>query len=261
MGILNVTPDSFSDGGRFLDPGAAVARGLQMVAEGADLLDIGGESTRPGATPVGEEEELRRVLPVITRLVKRVTTPLSIDTAKSGVAARALDAGASLVNDVTALGDPRMGPVVARHRAALILMHMRGTPRTMQRAPRYRDVVGDVMRFLHEAVRRAQQTGVARQRLLIDPGLGFGKTVRHNLELLRALPRFVRLGLPVVLGASRKSFMGAVLGAELSERLPGSLACAAHAFICGVQVVRVHDVKPTRQLLTMLEAIRSAGVC
>lgn len=257
MGILNVTPDSFSDGGLYLDAGAAVARAEEMVAEGADVIDIGGESTRPGAAAVPLAEELRRTIPVIRRLVKAVRIPLSIDTSKADVAERALDAGASSVNDVTALrGDPRMASVVARHRAAVILMHMAGTPRTMQRRPRYRNVAREVTAFLLRQVKQAQAAGISRSRILVDPGLGFGKTVAHNLALMAALPRFTALGFPVVIGPSRKSFIGQMLNADVNDRLAGTLACVASAFWHGVHMVRVHDVKACAQLLYMLEAIR-----
>ena len=256
MGVLNVTPDSFSDGGRWLDPGAAIERGIHMEAEGADLVDIGGESSRPGAAPVPAEEELRRTIPVIAGLVRAVRIPLSIDTSKAEVARRAIDAGASLVNDVTALrGDPDMGKVVARGHVPIILMHMRGTPQTMQRRPRYRDVVQEVATFLSRAAERAQAAGIARSRILLDPGLGFGKTLAHNLALLRGLPSLIRLGFPVVVGPSRKSFIGALLQADIGERLAGTLACVAYAQRCGAHIVRVHDVRETAQLLRMLEAI------
>jgi len=257
MGILNVTPDSFSDGGLYLDVGAAVARAEQMVSEGADLIDIGGESTRPGAAAVPLAEELRRTIPVIRRLAKVVRVPLSIDTSKADVAQRALDAGASIVNDVTALrGDPRMALVVARHRAAVILMHMAGSPRTMQRRPRYHDVVRDVAAFLIRQTKQAQDVGISRSRILIDPGLGFGKTAAHNLALMRGLPRFTALGFPVVIGPSRKSFIGKTLHADIGDRMAGTLACVATAFWHGVAMVRVHDVKASIQCLQMLEAIR-----
>ena len=259
MGVLNVTPDSFSDGGSFLNPDAAVRRGVQMAREGADCLDVGGESTRPGASGVPLEEELRRVLPVIRRLRDAVRVPLSIDTSKAEVASSAIQAGASMVNDVTALrGDAAMAAVVADSGAAVILMHMRGTPRTMQRHPRYHDVVGEVEAFLRGAAGRAQDAGIERSRILVDPGLGFGKTVGHNLALLRALPRFVSLGFPVVVGPSRKAFIGKTLGVEAGGRLAGTLACVAFAHRCGVQIVRVHDVQPAVQLFTMLEAIEHA---
>jgi dihydropteroate synthase len=260
MGILNVTPDSFSDGGIFLDPDAAVARGRQMAAEGADLIDVGGESTRPGSTAVPLEEELRRVIPVIRRLANAVRVPLSIDTSKAEVAAQALEVGASIVNDVTALrDDPAMATVVAERRAAVILMHMRGTPQTMQRRPRYRDVVQEVAAFLDEAARRAMAAGVARRRILLDPGLGFGKTVEHNLALLRRLPELISLGFSLVIGPSRKSFLGKILDAEIHERLPGTLACLAQAMRSGVHIVRVHDVRPAAQFLRMLSAINGTA--
>jgi len=256
MGVLNVTPDSFSDGGSFLEPDAAVRRGVQMAREGADLIDVGGESTRPGAPEVPLEEELRRVLPVLRRLRDAVRVPLSIDTSKAEVAHQAVQAGASVVNDVTALrGDASMAAVVAQSRAAVILMHMRGSPRTMQQSPRYHDVVGEVEAFLLAAAERAEGAGIERSRILVDPGLGFGKTVGHNLALLRALPRLVARGFPVVVGPSRKSFIGTTLGAEVGERLAGTVACVAFARRCGAQVVRVHDVQPTVHLLKMLEAI------
>jgi len=256
MGVLNVTPDSFSDGGHFLDPETAVRRGLQMAAEGADLIDIGGESTRPGSRGVSLEEELRRVLPVVERLARAVAVPVSIDTSKAEVARRAVEAGAAIVNDVTALrGDGAMADVVARTRAAVILMHMAGTPQTMQRRPRYRDVVAEVSGYLARAVARAQAAGIERARVLIDPGLGFGKTVAHNLQLLRGLARLAALGLPVVVGPSRKTFIGKTLGLDVGGRLAGTLACVAFAQRCGAHVVRVHDVAPAVQLLRMLQAI------
>lgn len=259
MGVLNVTPDSFSDGGSYLSPRAAVERGVQMAAEGADLIDVGGESTRPGAAAVPAAEELRRILPVIARLARVARVPLSIDTSKAEVAHQALGAGAAVVNDVTALrGDPRMASIVAQHRAAVILMHMQGTPRTMQRCPRYRDVVREVAAFLLAAAERAQRAGIARARILLDPGLGFGKTVRQNLALLGSLRHFVSLGFPVVVGPSRKSFIGRTLHAETPERLAGTLACVAQAYASGVQIVRVHDVRETSQVIRMLEAIAHA---
>ena len=256
MGVLNVTPDSFSDGGRFLDPDTAFSRGVQMAEEGADLIDVGGESTRPDSQNVPLEEELRRVLPVITRLAKAVRVPISIDTSKAEVARRALEAGAAIVNDVTAFrGDPQMSSVAARQGAAVILTHMRGTPRTMQRAPRYHDVMSGVSTFLADAARRTEQAGIDRARILVDPGLGFGKTARHNLTLMRHLDRVVLLGFPVVVGPSRKSFIGKTLNVEPEDRLVGTLACIAYAQRCGVHIVRVHDVRPAVQLIRMLDAI------
>lgn len=256
MGILNVTPDSFSDGGVFLDPDSAVERGIQLAAEGADVIDVGGESTRPGSRGVPLEEELRRVLPVVRRLAKAVGIPLSIDTSKAEVAAQAIEAGASLVNDVTALRrDPAMATVVARSRTTVILMHMRGTPQTMQRSPRYQDVVREVAAFLGEAAGRAMAAGIERTRILLDPGLGFGKTVEQNLELLRGLPHLISLGFPVVVGPSRKSFIGKVLDADVHDRLSGTLACVALAVRHGVRIVRVHDVRSTVQFIRMGQAL------
>ena len=258
MGILNITPDSFSDGGRFLDPDSAVRRGLEMAEQGADLLDLGGESTRPGAVRVPAAEELRRVAPVIERLAHAVRVPLSIDTSKADVAAEALAAGASIINDVSALrGDPDMIRVAARWGAAVILMHRQGSPRTMQRRPRYQKVVEDVSSFLIGAAGRAQTAGIPRDRILIDPGLGFGKTAAHNLALLRALNRFVSLGYPVVLGPSRKSFIGKSVGGEAHERLGGTLAAVSMARTSGVHLVRVHDVQPTVQFLSMLDLLEA----
>jgi len=256
MGVLNVTPDSFSDGGAYRGLRAAVARGVQMAEEGADLIDVGGQSTRPGSRGVSEREELRRVVPVVSRLAQRLRIPISIDTSKAAVAARAIAHGASLINDVTALtGDPGMAATAARSGAAVILMHMRGRPRTMQRAPRYRDVARDIAEALMRRVEEAEAAGIERRRLLIDPGLGFGKTVAHNLSLMRQLERFVSLGVPVVIGPSRKSFIGRLLDAEVQERLAGTLACVARAQQAGVHMVRVHDVKPAAQLVRMLDAI------
>ena len=256
MGVLNVTPDSFSDGGVFQDPDAALRRAVQMVEQGADLIDVGGESTRPGSRGVSLAEELRRVIPVIERLAGAVRVPLSIDTSKADVASRALAAGASVVNDVTALqGDPEMAQVVARSKAAIILMHMRGAPRTMQEHPRYRDVVSEVTAFLVRAAARAREAGIERSRIFLDPGLGFGKTAIHSLQLMRALPQLLRCGFPVVLGPSRKSFIGKTLGVEVQDRLAGTLACVAWAQCHGVQVVRVHDVQPAVHMVRMLEAI------
>jgi len=260
MGILNVTPDSFSDGGRYLQPDAAIRHAERLARDGADLIDVGGESSRPGAKPVPREEELCRVIPVIQALAKRLTIPLSIDTSKAEVAQRAIEAGASMVNDVTALrGDPQMARVVARARVPVILMHLRGTPRTMQQAPRYHDVVAEVKAFLGEAIQRAEGAGIAPSRILIDPGLGFGKTVTHNLLLIKQLEEFVALGRPVVIGPSRKSMIGQVLQAPVTERLMGTLACLAYAMQAPVHMVRVHDVKAAVEFLTMWSAIDHAG--
>ncbi|MGC2372702.1 MAG: dihydropteroate synthase [Solirubrobacteraceae bacterium] len=281
MGIVNVTPDSFSDGGLFLDSGAAIAHGLELVEQGAHILDIGGESTRPGAEPVGVEEELRRVVPVIEGLaVATASMPapprLSIDTSKAAVARAALAAGATLVNDVTALrADPEMASVVAGGGADCCLMHMLGEPRTMQRDPRYGDVVDDVRAFLEERLSFAVGEGIDERRLLLDPGIGFGKSVAHNLELLRRLEEIVALGRPVVVGTSRKSFLGVVLPtkraaprarvrqadsrhtAEAVERLPGTIVTNVLALERGASVFRVHDVAPVAAALAVAAATLS----
>ena len=248
MGILNVTPDSFSDGGRFLSPDAAVKRALIMEKEGADIIDVGGESSRPGAEPVPVEEELRRVLPVLERLRGKLRIPISIDTTKAEVAEAALRAGASIVNDISALRfDPAMAPLVAKFGAGLVLMHMLGTPKTMQQAPHYEDVVTEVRDFLAERAQYAQSQGIPREAIAVDPGIGFGKTVEHNLELLRRLPELVELGFPVLVGPSRKSFIGAILGLGVEERLEGTLAACAVAVVRGADILRVHDVKEVRR--------------
>jgi dihydropteroate synthase len=257
MGVVNVTPDSFSDGGLYLDTGAAIAHGLQLQVEGAAILDIGGESTRPGASPVGEEEERRRVIPVIEGLrAAGATAQISVDTSKAPVASAALKAGATLVNDVTAFrGDPAVVSLVAEAGADCCLMHMLGEPRTMQRHPRYDDVVSDVKAFLAERMAFAISEGVAEHRIMLDPGIGFGKTVEHNLELLRRLDEIVALGRPVVVGTSRKSFLGRLTGREdPGERLPGTIATNVLAFERGARVFRVHDVAPVRDALAVAAA-------
>jgi dihydropteroate synthase len=258
MGIVNVTPDSFSDGGLFLDPGRAVAHGLQLVRDGADLLDIGGESSRPGATPVPADEELARVLPVVEGLVKQTDVPLSIDTTKAVVADRVLAAGAHVINDITALqGDADMAAVVRRHGAGVVLMHMRGTPQTMQDNPTYTDVVAEVMAFLQARLQAAEDQGIARARVALDPGIGFGKTLEHTLRLLACLHEFGRLGRPVCLGVSRKGFLGQITGRPRSERLAGSLAVACHALAArSARILRVHDVAATRDAVRIFEALR-----
>lgn len=257
MGVVNATPDSFSDGGLFLEKEKAIARGIALVEAGADLLDIGGESTRPGSTGVSAEEELSRVIPVIGALARRVAVPLSVDTSKALVASEALKAGASIINDVTALtGDGAMAAVAAKSRAAVILMHMQGSPKTMQRSPRYRDVADEVARYLIKQAKQAQDAGIPASRIWIDPGFGFGKGLEHNLALMRSLKTLVGLGFPVVIGPSRKSFIGKILNADIEERLSGTLACVAWAYQAGVRMVRVHDVKETVHLLKMLQAIK-----
>jgi len=257
MGISNVTPDSFHDGGRWSSVEQAVEGALIMAEQGADWIDVGGESTRPGAPPVAAELERERVVPVIRALRQaRPELRISVDTAKASVACAALEAGASAVNDVTALGDPEMAAVVASAGCDLMLMHMRGTPRTMQADPRYDDVVVEVRDHLLERAERAVAAGIPRERLWIDPGIGFGKTVEHNLALLRGLPALVETGLPVLVGASRKSFIGHVLGlADTNERLEGSLAVASIATWLGAAMLRVHDVRATRRAVDLAAAV------
>jgi dihydropteroate synthase len=275
MGIVNVTPDSFSDGGSFLAPEAAIEHGRRLAAEGAQILDVGGESTRPGAEPVGAEEELRRVGPVIEGLAasERGTTAapqISIDTSKATVAAAALAAGASLVNDVSALrADPEMAAVVADGVADCCLMHMLGEPRTMQRDPRYVDVVDEVKAFLEERMAFAVREGIEERRILLDPGIGFGKTVAHNLELLRRLDELVELGRPVVIGTSRKSFLGRIAGEPAApkaqtapappDRLAGTIATNVLALANGASVFRVHEVAPVREALVIAAATLAEG--
>jgi dihydropteroate synthase len=252
MGVVNVTPDSFSDGGRWLDPEAAIAHALKLEAEGADILDIGGESTRPGAEPIGAEEELRRVLPVIEALARRARVPLSIDTRNAEVMRRAAQAGARLINDVSALvHDPDSLAEAAETGLPVVLMHALSDPRTMQKDPRYADVVLDVCDALEARIEACERAGIARARLIVDPGIGFGKTLAHNLALLGSLSLFHGLGCPILLGASRKSFIGKLTGAGAEERLPGSLAAALLGAAQGVQILRVHDVAATRQALAV----------
>jgi dihydropteroate synthase len=259
MGVVNVTPDSFSDGGCYASTETAVAHGLELVQQGADLLDLGGESSRPGAAPVSLEEELRRVLPVVEALAKQTDVPLSVDTCKVEVARACLGAGAHIINDITALaGDPAMTEVVRVSGAGVILMHMQGTPQTMQRDPRYDDVVADVGRFFEERLKTITAAGVALECVALDPGIGFGKTDEHNLRLLARLEEYQCFGRPVCLGVSRKGFIGRLLGRPLDQRLAGGLAALCHA-LCrdAVQVVRVHDVKATRDAVLMETAIRA----
>jgi dihydropteroate synthase len=258
MGILNVTPDSFSDGGLFADVEAAVTRGLTLIQEGADLLDIGGESSRPGARPVAVDEEIRRVLPVVEQLVKRSSARLSIDTYKAETARLSLAAGAQIINDITSLtGDQAMTEVVRKARAGVILMHMQGTPATMQLNPLYGDVVGDIGRFFEERLQALSDQGIAKEQIALDPGIGFGKTRDHNLEILARLGEFQRLGRPICLGTSRKGVLGHVLNRPVHERLAGSLATLLYAMGQGaVQIIRVHDVAQTRDAITAFEEIR-----
>ncbi len=256
MGIVNVTPDSFSDGGRYLRPESALAHALELVGEGAALLDVGGESTRPGAQPVAADEECRRVIPVIEGIAAAAAgSRISVDTSKAVVAQRALAAGATIVNDVTALrASPEMAELVARADAQLCLMHMVGTPRTMQHDPHYEDVVADVKRFLEERMRFAVAEGVAEERIILDPGIGFGKTTSHNLQLITRLGEIVALGRPVLIGTSRKSFIGSITGREVGERLAGTIATNVLAFERGATLFRVHDVAPLNDALRVAAA-------
>jgi dihydropteroate synthase len=257
MGVVNVTPDSFSDGGEFLDPAVAIAHGRQLAEDGAAILDIGGESTRPGAQPVDAGEELRRVLPVIEELVG-TDAEISIDTTKAEVASRALAAGASIVNDVSAFRfAPELAELVAEAGADCCLMHMLGEPRTMQDDPRYDDVVADVKAFLEERMRFATDAGVSEDRIWLDPGIGFGKTLAHNLELLRRLDEIVALGRPVVVGTSRKSFLGKLTGKPEKERLPGTIATNVMALERGARIFRVHDVAEVAEALAVAAATLS----
>jgi dihydropteroate synthase len=261
MGVVNVTPDSFSDGGRFFAADDALAQALTLVGEGAAIVDIGGESTRPGSELVTPDEESRRVLPVVEALSGRVGVPISVDTMKAGVARRALAAGAALINDVSALRyDGDMVDVVAESGCPVCLMHMQGMPKTMQDDPRYDDVVDEVLRFLEERVAFALARGVREEQIMVDPGIGFGKTVAHNLALLDGLARFTSLGRPVLLGASRKRFLGAILGAEPAGRVTGTVATTVMGYLAGAHVFRVHDVKPNFEALRVALAVREGVV-
>jgi dihydropteroate synthase len=257
MGVLNVTPDSFSDGGLYLDPGAAVKHALEMVDEGADLIDIGAESSRPGAEPVSEAEELSRLVPVVQEVCRRVSVPVSVDTTKAAVARQALDAGAAIINDISALlADPAMAGAVAKAGAGLVLMHMQGTPQTMQRAPRYGDIVAEVREFLRARMQAAVEAGIAAGQILLDPGIGFGKNLEQNLILLDRLDAFQTLGRPILVGVSRKAFIGEVLGRRAGDRLLGTAAAVAAAVLRGAGVVRVHDVRAMQDVVRVIDAIQ-----
>jgi dihydropteroate synthase len=259
MGVLNVTPDSFSDGGRFAGVDAAVAHGLKMIEEGAGVIDVGGESTRPGAQAVSAEEEIRRVVPVIEALAAGTQAPISVDTSKPEVMIAAVRAGASLINDVRALREPGALEAAAGTDAAICLMHMQGEPRTMQADPRYGDVVAEVRDFLRARAAACQARGIAKDRLLIDPGIGFGKRLEHNLALLAGLPALTGLGWPVLIGVSRKSMFGALLGRTVDERIPGGIAAATAAVLAGASMVRTHDVAATVDAVRVAVALRDVG--
>jgi dihydropteroate synthase len=257
MGIVNVTPDSFSDGGLVPSVGSAVARARQLIDDGADLLDVGGESSRPGASPVSLDEELRRVVPLVAALAPEARVPISVDTTKAEVARQALAAGASIVNDITALGgDPEMARVVRDAGAAVVLMHMRGEPRTMQDAPEYQDVVREVRAYLSERVAWAEAQGIPRCRIAVDPGIGFGKTPAHNLEILRNLAPFATLGCSLLVGVSRKGFLGGLTGRPVGQRAAASVAASLAACTQGATVVRVHDVGPMADAIKVWAAVR-----
>lgn len=256
MGVVNVTPDSFYDGGCYLDAAAAVAHAIRLVEEGADLLDVGAESTRPGANVVNEAEERRRAIPVVTAVAKAVTVPISIDTSKATVARAALDAGAVLVNDVTALrGDPAMVDIVARAGAGIVLMHMQGAPRTMQQAPHYDDVVEEVSAFFEERIRFATAHGIVRRQIILDPGIGFGKLLAHNLALLGQLRRFLQFECPLLVGVSQKGFLGQLLDRPVQERQWGTAAAVAMAVDRGAGILRVHDVRAMKDVVRVTAAI------
>ena len=256
MGVVNVTPDSIADGGRYLDPGRAIAQAERLVAEGAAIVDIGGESTRPGARPVTAGEEAARVVPVVAALVPRLGVPVSVDTRRAGVMRAVIDAGATMINDVTALADPDAIGICAASGVGVCLMHMRGEPATMQVAPAYADVVREVGEFLAERVRACRAAGIDAACIAVDPGFGFGKTLEHNLDLLAALPELERMGFPVLVGLSRKSMIGTLTGRPVDERLYGSVALAALAVMNGARIVRAHDVAPTLDAVKVAAALR-----
>ncbi|MBI1924485.1 dihydropteroate synthase [Candidatus Poribacteria bacterium] len=256
MGILNVTPDSFSDGGHYFEVDKAIARAKQMVEEGADIIDIGGESTRPGALSISAENELARVLPVIEGLAGETAACVSIDTSKAAVAQQALQAGAHIVNDITALkGDPNMAGVVAEMKAGVVLMHIQGTPRTMQHSPVYQDLIPEILSSLRQSIDVAEAAGIHPEQIMIDPGIGFGKTLEHTLEILRRLDEFRCLKKPILIGTSRKSFIGKILNLPVDDRVEGTAATVAWAIAHGADVIRVHDVKAMRRVAQMTDAI------
>jgi dihydropteroate synthase len=256
MGILNVTPDSFSDGGLFIDTENAIAHAKQMVRDGADIVDVGGESTRPGSAPLTAKEEIHRVLPVVTRLTRELPIPISIDTYKPLVAKACLKAGAHLINDITGLVNPDMITLAADNNTPVIIMHMKGTPKNMQENPTYLDVIGEISTFFHERITIARKAGI--QDIIIDPGIGFGKTLEHNLLILKHLDRFISLGCPLLVGPSRKSFIGMITGLPAQDRLEGTIAAITVAIMNGAHIVRVHDVCQCKRAIQVVDAIRGA---
>ena len=260
MGVLNVTPDSFSDGGLFLDREKAIAQGLKMVEEGADLIDIGGESTKPGSKPLGLEEELRRVIPVIEALAKEVDVPISIDTYKSAVAKKAVEAGAQMINDISGLHfDPDLAHVASKEDVPLILMHIRGTPETMQKDVHYESLLSEILQYLRESIQRAESAGLDPGQIVIDPGIGFGKTLEDNLLIIKNLQELRILGKPILLGTSRKSFIGKILNTDVTERLEGTLSSIAIGVLNGAHIIRCHDVLEAKKAISVADAIRLAG--
>ncbi|UCB52029.1 MAG: dihydropteroate synthase [Candidatus Zixiibacteriota bacterium] len=257
MGVLNVTPDSFSDGGKFFRFDDAVKQGMRMVEEGADIIDVGGESTRPGSDPLPIEEELSRVIPVVKSLSSKTDLPISIDTYKAEVAKRALDAGAQMINDISALRfDPEMKAVASESKVPVALMHVKGTPKEMQKDPSYDDVIAEITDYLRQSIQMAEDAEIARERIIVDPGIGFGKRVQDNLNILKNLKEFSILGCPILIGCSRKSFIGRILDLPAEERLEGSLAALAVAVLNGANIVRVHDVRESRRVVGLIDAIR-----
>jgi len=261
MGILNVTPDSFSDGGTYFDPDAAVSRGIEMAEQGADIIDVGGESTRPGAEPIDAEEEIRRVVPVIKQLAVRTGIPISIDTYRSQTAAAALDSGASIINDISAMTfDANMKHLAAERKCPIVLMHIKGTPQNMQQNPHYENVIEEIIAWLKARIEEAESAGIDKQAIIIDPGIGFGKTVEHNLEILNKLDRFRALGKPTLVGVSRKRMIGEILGGlPVEERLEGTAAAVAISIANGANIVRVHDVKEMARVVKVADAIVRFG--
>lgn len=257
MGILNITPDSFSDGGKYLDSKIALEKALELEKDGADIIDIGGESSRPGADTISVKEELDRVMPVLKELVKRVKIPISIDTYKTEVAKEVLEAGADIINDITGLhNNEQLAKLVAKYDAGIIIMHMLGTPKTMQANPEYKDLIGDIITYFKKSIDIAKANGISEDKIIIDPGIGFGKTIEHNLEIIRKLSAFKKIGRPVLIGTSRKAFIGNILNLPVNERLEGTAASVAISIMNGADIVRVHDVQKMQRIIKMADAIK-----
>ena len=259
MGVLNITPDSFSDGGKFLSPENALAQAERMIAEGADIIDVGGESSRPGAAPVTQEEELKRIVPIIDALRKNSSLIISVDTQKSEVAEECLRHGVNMINDITGLRDPALRNVVAKYKVPVVIMHMQGDPQTMQNHPTYHNVIEEIKSFFQEQIEKAETAGIERKNIILDPGIGFGKTTEHNLLILKHLDEFTKLNFPILVGTSRKGFIGAITGLPVDQRLEGTLASIAIAVFNGASIVRVHDVKEAKRTVQIAEVIKTAG--